>query len=55
MGSVFSADVGLSPEELSHLQAETGFDVVILSPMDQSLFLLVTCTGFKYMIEKGYM
>jgi hypothetical protein len=25
MGSVFSSDVGLSPEELLHLQAETGF------------------------------
>ena len=25
MGSVFSADLGLSPEELQHLQAETGF------------------------------
>jgi Ca2+-binding EF-hand superfamily protein len=25
MGSVFSGDVGLSPEDLQHLQSETGF------------------------------
>ena len=25
MGSVFSSELGLSPEELQHLQAETGF------------------------------